>query len=205
LSLTTATLGMPARRAARAFGVQRPATAAQTQISILGVATRLIESVSATGSSTGRHTGRLLSYSGDRGASFVSSQPFAQSEQVTAIVRIRGLAPRRFSFSIARLGPVQPVLSIAKLQPPKLDHFVSEPGLLPPRITVLTRADGLSGDIFLTPLPSPVVQPESNNAITIMPVGPGGPMIVDGRGRLVWFRQLTAPPTRSTNTWSRPS
>lgn len=170
-----------------------PDASPATQISILGVAPRLIESVSVTGSSTGGHAGRLLRYSGDRGASFVPARPFAQSEQVTAIVRIRGLAPRRFSFSIARLGPVQPVLSIAKLQPPKLDHFVSEPGLLPPKITVLKRADSLPGDIFLTPLPSPVVHPESNNAITIMPVGPGGPMIVDGRGRLVWFRQLTAP------------
>ena len=43
------------------------------------------------------------------------------------------------------------------------------------------------------PLPSPVVHPESNNTVTINPVGPGGPMIVDGAGNLVWFRQLTPP------------
>ncbi len=170
-----------------------PDASPQTQISILGVAPRLIESVSATGSSTGVHTGRLHRYSGGRGASFLPAHPFAQSERVVAIVRIRGRAARRFSFSIARLAPVQPALSIAKLQPLKLDHFVSEPTLLAPKITVLKRADALPGDIFLTPLPSPVVHPESNNAITIMPVGPGGPMIIDGRGRLVWFRRLTAP------------
>ncbi len=29
--------------------------------------------------------------------------------------------------------------------------------------------------------------------MTIKPVGPGGPMIVDGAGNLVWFRQLTPP------------
>ncbi len=170
-----------------------PDASPQTQISILGVAPRLIESVSVTGSSSGGHAGRLIGYSGGRGASFVPARPFAQSERVTAVVRIRGLAARRFSFSIAQLGPVQPVLSIDKRQPPKLDHFVSEPGLLPPKITVLKPANSLPGDIFLTPLPSPVVHPESNNAISIMPVGPGGPMIVDGRGRLVWFRQLSAP------------
>ena len=47
--------------------------------------------------------------------------------------------------------------------------------------------------MLLTPLPSPVVHPESNNTVTIQPVGPGGPMIVDAAGRLVWFRQLTPP------------
>ena len=47
--------------------------------------------------------------------------------------------------------------------------------------------------MLLTPLPSPVVHPGSNNTVTIKPVGPGGPMIVDGGGNLVWFRQLTPP------------
>ena len=45
----------------------------------------------------------------------------------------------------------------------------------------------------MTPLPSPVVHPESNNTVTIKPVGPGGPMIFDGSGRLIWFRQLQPP------------
>ena len=54
------------------------------------------------------------------------------------------------------------------------------------------RARG-NGSVLLTPLPSPVVHPESNNTVTIKPVGPGGPMIVDGGGNLVWFRQLTPP------------
>jgi hypothetical protein len=65
--------------------------------------------------------------------------------------------------------------------------------LPPPKITVLERGAERSGDIFLTPLPSPVVHPGSNNVVTISPVGPGGPMIVDGAGNLVWFRQLASP------------
>ena len=80
-------------------------------------------------------------------------------------------------------------------QPDKLQHFASEPALTPPEITVnktSKKARG-GGDVLLTPLPSPVVHPESNNTVTIKPVGPGGPMIFDGAGHLVWFRQLAAP------------
>ena len=47
--------------------------------------------------------------------------------------------------------------------------------------------------MFLTPLPSPIVHPDSHNTIEIHPVGPGGPMITDGNGNLVWFKQLTGP------------
>jgi hypothetical protein len=51
---------------------------------------------------------------------------------------------------------------------------------------------------MMTPLPSPAVHPESNNSITIHPVGPGGSMIFDASGRLIWFRQLQ-PPEVATN------
>ena len=70
--------------------------------------------------------------------------------------------------------------------------------LLPPKITFDRAPRSAAADIFLTPLPSPVVHPESNNELTIKPVGPGGPMIIDRRGRLVWFDQL-APPLVATN------
>jgi hypothetical protein len=49
------------------------------------------------------------------------------------------------------------------------------------------------GNILLTPLPSPVVHPGSENTVTIKPVGPGGPMLVDERGRTMWFDQLEPP------------
>ncbi len=110
-------------------------------------------------------------------------------------VKVKGRKPIRFSFTVATLGPKLPALNLTSTQPDKLDHFVSEPGLTPPRITVnrsSKKARG-HGDVLLAPLPSPVVHPESNNAVTINPVGPGGPMIVDGAGNLVWFRQLQPP------------
>src|SRR5581483_9725926 len=125
-----------------------------------------------TGAQTGTHPGRLHPYSGDRGASFVLSRPLAQGETVSVRVRIARQAPISFSFSVAQLATQPPVLDLPRLQPAKLDHFVSRPDLLAPRITVARRSPAASsGDIFRTPLPSPEVHPQSNNAITINPVG----------------------------------
>ena len=114
-------------------------------------------------------------------------------------IAVRGaLAPVAFSFTVARLGAIQPVLNLPIRQPAKLDHFVSAPSLLAPRITVAKGSSSAAGDIFLAPLPSPEIHPQSNNALTIHPVGPGGPMIIDGHGNLVWFDQL-APPMVAAN------
>jgi hypothetical protein len=171
-----------------------PDASPATQISILGVAPGRIRSVRVSGSASGLHAGTLRRYSAGRGASFLLRQPLTQGELVRVRVRITDHAPVAFSFTVARLGRVQPVLDIRVLQPAKLDHFVSQPNLMAPRITIHKPSAGVSrGDIFLTPLPSPVIHPESNNALTINPVGPGGPMIIDGRGRLVWFDQLPPP------------
>ena len=169
-----------------------------TQISILGPKPRQIRSVRVTGSNTGRHAGRLRHYTGNRGASFVLQHPLAQGERVAVAIRIAGRKPIAFSFTVARLASGPPVLDIPVIQAAKLDDFVSQPYLLAPRIRVIKRSRHLRGDIFLTPLPSPVVHPESNNAISVKPVGPGGPMIIDRRGNLVWFDQL-APPDVATN------
>ena len=172
-----------------------PDASPQTQISILGAQRQQIRSVAVTGQASGPHSGRLLSYSRHRGASFVLDQPLKQGESVSVEIRIKGRKPIRYSFTVATLGPKQPPLNLTSTQPDKLDHFVTEPGLTPPKITVnksSKRARG-NGSVLLTPLPSPVVHPESNNTVTIKPVGPGGPMITDGGGNLVWFRQLTPP------------
>jgi hypothetical protein len=175
-----------------------PDASPDTQISILSPSPSRIRSVRVDGSITGVHTGRIRRYTGNRGASFVLQHPLAQGERVAVSIHIAGRKPIAFSFTVARLAASPPVLDIPVIQPAKLDDFVSSPGLLAPRITVIKRSRKLRGDIFLTPLPSPVVHPESNNAISVKPVGPGGPMIVDRRGDLVWFDQL-APPDVATN------
>ena len=169
-----------------------------TQISLLHVAPQRIESVRASGSVSGVHPGQLRAYSSHRGASFIPSQPFAQGEHVSVTVGLRGRGPLRFSFDVANLGPIQPALNLPQQQPAKLNHYVSRPDLLPPLISVKEGASSPGGDMFITPLPSPIVHPESNNAITINPVGPGGPMIADPSGNVVWFKQL-APPNVAAN------
>ncbi len=172
-----------------------PDASPQTQISILGDPRSQIRSVSVTGDRSGVHTGRLLSYSRHRGASFVLDQALTQGERVSVEVRVKGRKPIRFGFTVATLGTPQPPLNLTSTQPDKLQHFVTEPGLIPPKITMgkSSRHAKGHGDVLMTPLPSPVVHPESNNTVTIKPVGPGGPMIFDGSGRLIWFRQLQPP------------
>ncbi len=170
----------------------------RTQISILGAAPGTIRSVTVRGSASGTHAGALRSYSANRGASFVPAKPLAQGERVAVRVRVAGHGPIRFSFTVARFAPTPPIIDLAKTQPAKLQHLITHPRLTPPRISVEKSSSALTGDLFLTPLPSPIVHPGSNNAISINPVGPGGPMIIDPRGRLVWFDQLPAP-TVATN------
>ncbi len=170
-----------------------PDASPQTQISVLGVAPSRITSVTVTGASSGAHPGALRSYSRGRGASFVPATPLTPDERVDVVVSIRGRRPVRFSFTVAHFAGDLPLLNPTARQPDKQQHFVSRPDLIPPRITVHKRAPKLTGGIFLTPLPSPTVHPGSNNTVTIVPVGPGGPMIINGRGELVWFSQLEAP------------
>ena len=175
-----------------------PDASPDTQISILGVAPRSIVSVQVTGSISGADPGRLRPYSAERGASFVLRRPLMQGDRVSVLVRLRAARAVRSRFTVARLAPIPPVINALAEQPDKLDHFTSEPSLLAPRITVRRGASGGGGDIFLTPLPSPIVHPESNNELTVNPVGPGGPMIINRRGQLVWFHQL-APPLVATD------
>ena len=170
-----------------------PDASPKTQISILGVRPATIRRVSVTGAASGRHPGVLRRYSRDRGGSFVVRRPLAQGERVRVRVSIAGRPDTAFSFTVAHLAPTPPVIKLLTRQPKKLAHFVSAPNLAPPRITVLKPGAPGGGDLFLTPLPSPIVHPERHNSLTITPVGPGGPMIIDGRGRLVWFHQLPSP------------
>jgi hypothetical protein len=165
----------------------------RTQISILGVARHEIESVRVAGSVSGTHPGALRTYSGDRGASFVLRRPLTQGERVTVEIRIAGHTPIAFGFTIARLVPNPPIINIPTTQPAKLQHLITQRGLLPPKIAVHRTGPNVRDDLFLTPLPSPIVHPGAMNAISIKPVGPGGPMIIDRHGRLVWFHQLPRP------------
>src|SRR5262249_44104601 len=136
-----------------------PDASPQTGISVLGAKPKDITSVTATGSQSGAHKGKLLPFSGQRGAIFTPSDKFTEGETVKAVVNVRGRKAVKLSFTIARLGATPPVLNLPNTQPAKLQHFQSEPDMTPPKISVLKGASSSGDNVFLTPLPSPIVHP----------------------------------------------
>ena len=170
-----------------------PDASPQTQISILGTAPSRIQSVRVRGEVSGPHAGRLESYSGHRGASFILDDPLTEGEKVDLAVRVDGHSPISYSFTVARLGTTLPPLNLTQQQPEKLHHWVSRPELIPPLVAVTQSSPAAAhdGKLLMTPTPSPLVHP--GGSITIHSVGPSGPMIADSRGRIVWFKQLPAP------------
>lgn len=155
----------------------------ETQVSMLGVSRADISDVTVTGSRSGRHPGRLLPYSQGDGASFVPDRFFDQGERVRVRVRLRQgdrSVPVSWSFTAAERDT--PSQSLETPPPPplppkagELQHFVSRPDLRPPVLTVTRGPSRAPGYIFLAPYAGP---------------GQYGPMVVDGNGRLVWFKPI---------------
>jgi len=158
-----------------------PDASPQTQISFLGVPASEIADVSVVGSASGPHAGRLQSYASAAGASFLVAHPFRQGERVTASALIdRDGHTKRVStsFTVARLPSYSPspLGSPSPAKPGTVQSFVSQPALHPPDVTVTTDAPGAEpGDVFITPTHG---------------LGQSGPMIIDGRGGLVWFQPV---------------
>jgi Arylsulfotransferase (ASST) len=161
-----------------------PTALPKTQISFLGASASALSSISVVGSASGRHHGRLRSYSSATGASFVPSKPFTPGERVA--VRARWAIGRGHSrtlssrFTIAQQGTVpQTGFPATPGTPADVQSFISQPQLHPPTVTVHQppTAGSAPGDLFATPF-----------------LGPGqyGPMIFDNAGQLVWFHPLPA-------------
>ena len=153
------------------------------QISLLGVPAAEIASVRVTGSRSVPHTGRLLGYSQGDGASFLPSRPFTTGEHVSVRGTLDLAGASRvfaFSFTVADQDPLPD--RTAKfgpgLGPAGLQHFHTLPNLQAPALHVSTpAASGVApGDIFAAAY-------ASGN-------GPGGPMIFENSGQLVWFKTL---------------
>jgi hypothetical protein len=155
----------------------------QTQISFLGVPGSALANVMVVGSRTGAHRGRLEAYSQGDGASFVPRTPFAAGETVTVSGQLKLGAttqPLSFRFSVAHPDSLTPTPS-----PPhhvaanSTQQFVSRPDLQPPIVTV--HADSAAqapGDELLAPYGV---------------AAQAGPMMLDPRGRLLWFEPLPRP------------
>lgn len=167
----------------------RDASAA-TQISMLGVPVGEISNVSVTGSRTGSHRGRLLGYSQGDGASFLPTQPFAVGERVSvhAVLHLGAQTlPFAWSFIVSTLDTagVAGGGSPARPTPQDYQSFHSRPDLKPPTVTVTAHApQATPGDIFLAPYSGP---------------GQYGPMILDEKGELVWFKALSPAGTRAAD------
>jgi len=153
----------------------------QTQISLLGAPASAFSAVGASGSSSGRHAGRLRGYSQGDGASFVPSRPFDPGETVTVRGRVRGRSghttPFLYRFVVAR----QDTLTYRPLAKPSKDyneeqHFHSAPALQPPVLVVSARRGATApGYVFTAPYNGP---------------GPSGPEIFSDTGELIWFDPL---------------
>ena len=90
----------------------------RTQISLLGAPTSALSALSASGSSSGSHSGRLRGYSQGDGASFVLSRPFDPGETVTVRGRIRASSGRTTPFVYRFVVAHQDTLTYTPLAKP---------------------------------------------------------------------------------------
>lgn len=152
-----------------------------TQISFLGTRSADIQEVSATGSKSGEHSGRLSAYAQGDGASFIPGKPFAAGEQVTVHAKLGTAAgSRQLAYRFRVDTPYSTATTSefpnAQAAPADYQSFATLPGLQVPVLTVTSPdRDPAAGDILTTNGPGP---------------GQYGPLIYTPQGRLVWFQKL---------------
>jgi hypothetical protein len=158
-----------------------PSALPQTQISFLGVALRNLSHVVVSGSSSGKHTGRLKSYQAVTGTSFLPSRPFKAGERVTVSARdrlARGFRTLTTHFTVALVQAVPATgFPIVAGAPSDVQSFQSRPDLKPPVVTVTTPASNTAPGLVLT---TPAFGP-----------GQHGPLILDNSGAVVWSHPLS--------------
>ncbi|HEY6539207.1 MAG TPA: arylsulfotransferase family protein [Candidatus Dormibacteraeota bacterium] len=141
--------------------------------------------VTVTGAQSGVHSGRWVADSDRRGASFYPTKKFTAGEKVTVTTDrpLCGAGGNSDHFQIAiRPGPLAKSSPAKPAPTPTLDQptttYLTMPSVHVPQLSVAVTASLGGGYIF-----------ESPQGGTVL----GGPMIVDGKGNLVWFEPL--PPT----------
>ncbi len=147
----------------------------ETQITFRGLRPDQIGSVTVRGSRSGLHSGRVLPDSDCDGGSFMPAKHFVKGETVTVSTGLNVLGGRngRFSFKIADALPLAKRVALPVATPPEVMSFRSRPDLKPAAVSVIKDSPQASHeDIFVAPQNGPEQD---------------GPMILDPRGRLVWF------------------
>lgn len=158
-----------------------PTAMPSSEISFLGAALGTLGVITVTGSLSGRHSGRLRSYSSAVGAGFRPNRPFTPGERVS--VRARWRSPSgatvslSSSFTVARPVAVPAPALVPVGAEAEAQSFLSAPELHPPKITVHHAGDGTPGYLLAAP--------GSGGAQS-------GPMIFAEDGALVWFKALPA-------------
>ena len=184
LSLLAIPLGTCAQASAGSVTISplpgTPTAIAQTQISFLGASAKALSSISVLGSASGRHSGRLRSYSSATGASFLPRRRFTPGERVTVHARWSiGKRTRSLSTFFTIAHPVPPPTGEFPVVPgtaADIQSFQSQPSLHPPTVTIHQAAAGIApGYVFAAPFQGP---------------GQYGPMILDNAGRVVWFHPV---------------
>ena len=166
-----------------------------TQISMLGVPAGEISNIAVSGSRSGKHAGRLISYSQGDGGSFLPSHPFTAGETVSVSADIgEGGATVPFSWSFVVAVPDRPGTAVVTEStetssaptptPVDFQSFHSRPELRPPDITVSSLERTATDDLFLAPYSG---------------VGQYGPMILNEHGELIWFKPLSPAGTRAAD------
>lgn len=161
-------------------GAATVAASATTAITFRGAEAGDLGDVVVTGSRSGRHPGRWVPHPDGNGAAFVPDDPFTPGERVTVDAgrSIAGSDGERTSFGIARAltGPRPPFDTAKPATDRHVQRFSSRPDLRPPAVDVrVASASAAPGKVFVAP---------KRGATQV------GPMILDERGELVWFRPL---------------
>ena len=153
------------------------------------------------GSRTGPHPGRLVAYSQGDGASFLPTRPFDDGELVTVHADVREggqTIPFAWSFTVAvhdNPGSMSAAVgtgtstststsSAPTPAPREYQSFHSRPELRPPDVTVSSKAQTATGDLFLAPYSG---------------IGQYGPMILNEHGGLIWFKPLSPAGARAAD------
>ena len=154
----------------------------QTQITFRGIPASQIGHITVVGSSSGAHSGAIDADSDGQGGSFVPSVPFTAGETVTVTtgLNVLGGTSGTFHFGIASpFGTINPMkLPMVPAGSNGVQHFHSQPNLLPASITVnRSSSSAYPGDIFVTPQYGPLQN---------------GPMILNSSGKMIWFQPIPA-------------
>ena len=162
-----------------------PTASPRSQLSFRGVRHGR---VSVVGERSGKHPGRIIAHRDGRGFSFLPKENFRPGEEVrvSTELAVRGAAGGDYTFTVARQlhePPPDPSGGQPQMGPrlaSKYRHFVTRPDLRPPKITVSRPAgpETANGHVFHTPKAGSTEADQE------------GPMIVDDRGAVVWFRPL---------------